>query len=158
MYAFRAISVAMFRPFSHKKNINLDNIRIDKEKNISADKVQGLYLSVGWQYREIQEIEESLEKSILVVSAWDNEMLIGIGRATGDGIFNATIWDVAVRPAYQNSGIGNLIIKTMLTKLDDYGIPLITLYTEWPKKGFYSKLGFEFNSNIIGMYKHNNRK
>jgi ribosomal protein S18 acetylase RimI-like enzyme len=85
-------------------------------------------------------------------------MLIGIGRATGDGIFNATIWDVAVRPAYQNSGVGSLIVKTMLTKLNDYGIPLITLYTEWPKKSFYSKLGFEFNSNIIGMYKHNNRR
>jgi len=130
---------------------------MNESKNIPADMVQGLYLSVGWQYREIQEIKASFDKSILVVSAWDNEMLIGIGRATGDGIFNATIWDVAVRPAYQNSGIGTLIVKTMLTKLNDCGIPLITLYAEWPKKSFYSKLGFEFNSNIIGMYKHNNR-
>jgi len=149
--------MAMFKSFSPKKNIDIDSIRIDDIKTISAEMVQGLYLSVGWQYRDIQEIEASFDKSILVVSAWDNEMLIGIGRATGDGIFNATIWDVAVRPAYQNSGVGSLIVKTMLTKLNDYGIPLITLYTEWPKKSFYSKLGFEFNSNIIGMYKHNNR-
>jgi GNAT superfamily N-acetyltransferase len=149
--------VAMFKSFSPKKSINLDCIRMDDSKNIPADMVQGLYLSVGWQYRKVQEIKTSFESSILVVSAWDNEMLIGIGRATGDGIFNATRWDVAVRPAYQKSGVGTLIVKTMLTKLNDYGIPLITLYTEWPKKNFYSKLGFEFNSNIIGMYKHNNK-
>lgn len=147
----------MFKSISFKKNLNTDAIKIVESKNISAKKVQGLYSSVGWQYREIDEIEASFEKSILVVSAWDNEILIGIGRATGDGIFNATIWDVAVRPLYQKNKIGTLIIKTMLTKLYDCGIPLITLYTESPKKDFYSKLGFESNSHIIGMFKYNKR-
>lgn len=147
----------MFKSFIFKRNINIDLIKIVESKNISPEQVQELFNSVHWQYRKTSEIEDSFKKSILVISAWDNEILIGMGRATGDGIFNATIWDVAVRPMYQNSGIGTLIIKTMLTKLRACGIPLITLYTESQKKDFYSKLGFETHSSIIGMFKYNKR-
>lgn len=140
--------------FSRKK-IKIEEVQLKYTNDICPEMVQNLYLSVGWQYRKTEEIKDSLDKSLLITSAWYNEMLIAIARATGDGIFNATIWDVAVNPAYQNQGVGQLIIKSMLTKLDDYGIPLITLYTEWAKKNFYSKLGFESNFNkVIGMYKY----
>lgn len=144
----------MFKSFLSKKF--LSKLKVEHKKNIPPEQVQTLYLSVGWQYRDLQDIKKSLEKSVLVTSIWNEDQLIGMGRATGDGVFNATIWDVAVKPHYQNQGVGNLIVKSMLTKLDDYGIPLITLYTEWSKKSFYSKLGFETNlDKIIGMYKCN---
>ena len=138
-----------------KKKIDLQKIKIQHNKDVSPDFIQKLYLSVGWQYRDVQDIRKSLTNSILVTTAWDNEFLIGMSRATGDGVFNATIWDVAVRPDFQKLGIGSLIIKSMLTKLDDHGISLITLYSECSKKNFYSKLGFESNSSkIIAMYRH----
>ena len=78
--------------------------------------IQDLYLSVGWQYREHSGYKKSLlNNSVLVTTRLGNDkFLIGMSRATGDGIFNATIWDVAVRPDYQRQGIGNLIIKSML--------------------------------------------
>ena len=141
--------------FSNKKKVELENVVIDHTNDVSAELIQKLYLSVGWKYRNIKDIQTSLERSVLVTSAWDNEMLIGIARATGDGLFNATIWDVAVHPHYQKQGIGALIIKSMLTKLDDHGIPLITLYTECAKKHFYSKFGFKPNSDrVIAMYRY----
>lgn len=146
----------MFKLVKPDKKKIFEKIKIDYTKNIPPVLIQKLYLSVGWQYRNIQDINISLVKSMLIVTAWDEEILVGIARATGDGIFNATIWDVAVKPAYQKHGIGSLIMKSMLTKLDDYGIPLITLYTEFSKKDFYSKLGFETNiKKIISMYRFN---
>lgn len=33
-----------------------------------------------------------------------SDQLIGLARATSDHVFNATIWDVLVDPAYQASG------------------------------------------------------
>ena len=148
----------IFKSMFSGKKIDLKKIKIHHNNDVSPDFIQRLYLSVGWQYREIQDIKKSLNNSILVTTAWKDEFLIGMSRATGDGIFNATIWDVAVRPDYQNQGIGSLIIKSMLTKLDDHGISLITLYSECAKKNFYSKLGFESNSaKIIGMYRHKAR-
>lgn len=136
--------------------ISIKKIQIKFEKEIPPESVQELYLSVGWQHRECYEIKRSLEGSFLVVSAWLNEVLIGLARATGDGVYSATIWDLAVFPDYQKRGVGKLLLKSMLTKLKDFDIPLITLYSELDKKNFYSKLGFECGSNkIIGMYKYN---
>jgi len=144
----------MFKLRKNTENAFLDKIRIKFSRDIAADEVQKLYLSVGWQYREVQDIKKSIEKSVLVASVWLDENLIGFARATGDGIYNATIWDVAVKPSFQSRGVGSFLIKSMLTKLDSYGIPLITLYTECAKKNFYSKFGFESNFNkIIGMYR-----
>lgn len=142
-----------------RKKIKPDEITIEHTKEIPPAAVQSLYLSVGWQYRDVQDIEKACKKSVLVTTAWHDEFLIGIARATGDGVFNATIWDVAVKPSYQNQGIGRLIIKSMLTKLDDYGISLITLYTRNSKKNFYGKLGFESTDDkIIGMYRYTKKQ
>lgn len=138
------------------KEIDLKNIHIRYDKNILPEAVQQLYVSVGWQYREIFEIKKSLNASFLVVSAWIDETIIGFSRATGDGIYNVTIWDFAVIPEYQNKGVGSLLLNSMLTKLKDYDIPLVTLYSQLDKKNFYSKLGFECDSKkIIGMFKYN---
>ena len=134
----------------------LKKIQIKYDKEITAEFVQQLYISVGWQNRDCFEIKRSLEGSFLVVSAWIDEELIGLARATGDGVFSVTIWDFAVKPPYQKQGIGKLLLNSMLAKLNDYSIPLITLYSELDKKNFYSKLGFECGSKkIIGMYKYN---
>lgn len=131
-------------------------IEIKSDKNICPKEVQSLYMSVGWQYRDTMAIKESLQNSLLVISAWEDNHLVGVGRATGDGVFNATIWDFAVKKSHQNLGIGKLILNSMVTKLDACGIPLITLYTAYTKKNFYSKLGFEFNlEHVFGMYRYN---
>lgn len=138
------------------KKIDLEKINIRNDKIIPPEAVQQLYISVGWQFRNCSEIIKSLDRSFLVTSAWIDENLIGIARATGDGVYSVTIWDVAVKPEFQKKGIGRLLLNSMLNKLDDYDIPLITLYSELDKKNFYSKLGFECGSkNIIGMYKYN---
>jgi len=135
---------------------HLENFEIKHDKDISPEEVQQIYLSVGWQYRKSSEIKEAIKRSFLVTSAWLDGMLVGFARATGDGIFSVTIWDVVVKPDFQKLGIGKLLLNSMLTKLNDYGIPLITLYSELDKINFYSKLGFEtYSKNIIGMYKYN---
>jgi len=140
--------------FFGKENLR-NEIKILQDKKIPPEQVQRVYLSVGWQFRETEAIKKSLEKSLVVISAWHNDKLVGIARATGDGVFNATIWDMAVRKDYQNKGIGKLIMKSMLTKLDDCGIPLITLYTEYANRNFYSKLDFEMNiDRVAGMFRY----
>jgi N-acetylglutamate synthase-like GNAT family acetyltransferase len=139
--------------FFKKDEFDINLIEISHAKDISAQEVQNVYISVGWQYRDVNDIEKSLQNSFWVTSAKYKNKLIAVARATGDGVFNATIWDVAVLPEYQKKGIGSLILNSMLNKLSDCDIPLVTLYTSYTKKCFYSKLGFDHNvSNILGMY------
>jgi ribosomal protein S18 acetylase RimI-like enzyme len=47
-----------------------------------------------------------------------------------DGVFTATIWDVAVAPAWQRVGLGRAMMERLTRGLVEDGIPNITLYAE----------------------------
>ncbi len=56
--------------------------------------------------------------------------LVGFARATSDGVFSATIWDVAVAPVWQRSGLGRALMERLTKQLVEDGISTITLYAE----------------------------
>jgi aralkylamine N-acetyltransferase len=120
----------------------LPGIVIKYDKDISAFAVQEICEAVGWNRRDPDLIARALENSIVVVSVWENEYLIGFGRATGDKIFNATLWDIVVRPTHQRRGLGKLLMKELLKQLDTFRIPLITLYADPGTESFYQRYGF----------------
>jgi aralkylamine N-acetyltransferase len=127
---------------------------IKRDKDISAHDVQDLCASVGWSRRDPVLIGRALMNSLAVASIWDGEILIAFARATGDKVFNATVWDVAVRPSYQRKGIGRLVMCELLKELDEYQIPLVTLYADPGRDGFYKKFGFATDpSGVRGMFR-----
>lgn len=132
----------------------LKGITINVDKNISPLQVQDLCASVGWSRRDPVLIARALRNSVSVVSAWDKDVMVGFARATGDQVFNATIWDVAVRPAYQKRGVGRMLMAALLKDLDTYQIPLITLYADPGTDGFYKRFGFATDpSGVRGMFR-----
>ncbi len=74
-----------------------------------------------------------------MVFAYDDETLIGVGRALSDGEYYAGIYDVAVLPAFQGQGVGTRIVLALLEKLP---VGTITLFAAPGKEGFYEQLGF----------------
>jgi GNAT superfamily N-acetyltransferase len=130
------------------------NLVIVHRKDISAESVQEICASVGWSKREPELIGKALENSLAVVSIWDGELLIAFARATGDKVFNATVWDVVVRPSYQRRGLGLLVMNELLKELDTYPIPLVTLYADPGTDGFYKRFGFSCDpSGVRGMFR-----
>ena len=69
--------------------------------------------------------------------------IIGFARTTSDRAFNATIWDVAVDPAWQKIGIGRGLVERTVLMLQKDEIESITLFGEPKVVGLYKKLGFE---------------
>jgi len=127
---------------------------ISHDKNIAADQVQDICASVGWSRREPALISRALANSLAVASVWQNDRLVAFARATGDKVFNATVWDVVVRPSHQGMGVGMLVMNELLQELDTYGIPLITLYADPGTDGFYRRFGFSTDpSGIRGMFR-----
>lgn len=63
-------------------------------------------------------------------------------RATSDGALSATIWDVAVTPAWQRNGLGRALVERLTAHLVKDGISTIALYAEPNVVGMYEKLGF----------------
>lgn len=79
--------------------------------------------------------------------------LIGFARATSDGAFNATIWDVVVDPKFQNRGLGKAMMKFAIDKLRKADISNITLFADPHVVDFYRRLGFILDpEGIKGMF------
>ncbi len=68
--------------------------------------------------------------------------MVGFARATSDGVLSATIWDVAVLPAWQRSGLGRAMMERLTARLVEDTIPTITLYAEPKVVTMYEKMGF----------------
>jgi ribosomal protein S18 acetylase RimI-like enzyme len=83
---------------------------------------------------------------------FDQEKLIGVGRALADGIDCSYICDVAVLPSHQGSGLGKSIVSK-LVELSE-GHKKIILYSYPGKEAFYKKLGFKRMSTAMAIFEN----
>ena len=95
--------------------------------------------TVGMAYHDTEIHVKTFSASASVIFVFDNERLIGFGRAISDGLIQAAIYDVAVLPSYQGQGIGRQIIDRIVASLP--GCNFI-LYAAPGKESFYKKLNF----------------
>ncbi len=86
---------------------------------------------------------------------FDNEKLIGAGRALADGVDCSYLCDVAVHPDYQGTGLGKEII-TRLKELSA-GHKKIILYASPGKEGFYKRLGFMRMRTAMAIFQNRER-
>jgi ribosomal protein S18 acetylase RimI-like enzyme len=119
------------------------------DHDIDLDQLTVLFNSVGWERRtaDRERLAQLVRGSMFVVSAWDNDRLVGFARAISDGATNAYISTVAVLPEYQQRGIGREIIRRLLAGHD--GIQFV-LHSEHALS-FYLHLdaGFEPIDNML---------
>ena len=71
---------------------------------------------------------------------FDEDKLIGMGRALCDGEYQAAVYDMVVLPEYQRKGIGKEIIERLCEQLP---VENIILYAVPGREGFYKKCGFK---------------
>jgi len=116
-------------------------ITFAQKKHLDLAKLVRLYQQAPWaKGRTLEDAREMLRHTDVVVTAWDNDLLIGVGRVLTDYVYRATIWDVIVDTAYQGQGVGTDIIQRILTHPRLKKVELFWLCTRMP--GFYEKLGF----------------
>lgn len=110
------------------------------------DKYYPFFLETGWN--EIlklnkEETKKALEGSFVCICAYNGDELVGFDRANSDGKIYCCLYDVIVKPSYQNKGIGKTIVKKLIGHCKEHDIRSIHLFSANGKKGFYEKLGFE---------------
>ena len=123
---------------------------IRKYENFHLEEIINLYQSVGWtNYLErISVLEEAYANSLCVIGAYNNEKLVGIIRAVGDGRTIVFVQDIIVLPEYQRKGIGTKLLKAVMDKYHDvYQMELLTDNTE-KTKAFYRSVGFTASDDI----------
>jgi ribosomal protein S18 acetylase RimI-like enzyme len=133
----------------------------DLHSDINIEQLQALFQVAAFWARDrcLDDLAIALENSSPVISAWDRdsqseapqERLIGFARATSDGIYRATIWDVVVHPDYQGAGLGRKLVQTVLSHPQVSKVERVYLMTT-NQRQFYEKIGFEVNGTTTMVY------
>ena len=118
-------------------------------EGIDWEALAGIYARAPLANRTAEETRRAFANSYLCCFAWIDGVLVGAARATSDGVFYATILDVAVDPDYQSAGIGRRLMEEILRRLP---FPKVFLTTAQGKEGFYEKLGFLRQTNAMGHF------
>ncbi|GAB4840198.1 hypothetical protein Ancab_020963 [Ancistrocladus abbreviatus] len=122
---------------------------------LNLDHLNSVFVAVGFPRRDPQKIRVALENthSLLWIEYVKTQRPVAFARATGDGVFNAIIWDVVVDPTFQGIGLGKAVMERIIDELLRKGITNIALYSEPRVLGFYRPLGFVADPDgIRGMY------
>ncbi len=108
--------------------------------------LEDLLNSVGWSRRPVRRVRRALDNSLLKVGLWRHDSkfprLVGFARCTGDGVIAATVWDVAVHPVYQGSGLGKEMMNYVLKILRKMGTRRVTLFADPGVVDFYLSQGW----------------
>jgi ribosomal protein S18 acetylase RimI-like enzyme len=125
----------------------------DFAAEVPLDQLQALFdVAAFWACdRRPEELAIALANSNPVISAWDRDRLIGFARATSDGIYRATIWDVVVHPDYQGAGLGRKLVQTILSHPQVARVERVYLMTT-NQQEFYKRIGFETNATTTMVY------
>lgn len=128
-------------------------IKYTEEKIFTQDQTEALFKSVGWVSGNYPErLHKALMNSDTVITAWDNEKLVGLVRALDDTEMVAYMHYLLVHPDYQGYGIAKNLLGRIKEKYRDF------LYIELMPEDknnvpFYKKHGFEVMEGGTAMYR-----
>lgn len=123
-------------------NIRIQNNCLDIDWSYISDVLR----DVGMAYFQGEIHKKAFENSYAVIFVFDDDKLIGFGRAISDGVYQSAIYDIAVLSEYEGKGIGRIIIENILKIIPEYNV---ILYASPGKEKFYEK--FNFRKMKTGM-------
>ncbi len=125
-------------------------MEIKEYATYNEEEILRLYTAVGWTaYTDKPEaLRQGYEHSLLVLAAYENDDLLGIIRAVGDGFTIVFVQDILVYPEKQRRGVGSALLKAVLDRYAD--VRQIELATDNTEKSivFYQSMGFRELSEL----------
>ena len=117
-------------------------LRFTEEKIFTKQQIQELFLSVNWISGNYPErLYKALMNSSTVLTAWDDEKLVGLIRVLDDTEMLAQIHYVLVHPDYQGRGIAGKMLEYIKEKYKDY-LYIEVMPADKNNVPFYEKNGF----------------
>ncbi|UOQ46799.1 GNAT family N-acetyltransferase [Gracilibacillus caseinilyticus] len=90
---------------------------------------------------DLDRLQRMLEHANILITAWDQEMLVGVARGLTDFSYCCYLSDLAVDQAYQHRGIGKQLIEEVKQQINDQ-VALILLSAQ-NAMDYYPKVGFD---------------
>ena len=117
----------------------------------SEQDLKDLFLSVEWSSGHFPDkLVVAMKNFKTVISAWDGNKLVGMICAMDDGIMNAYVHYLLVRPEYQGKGIGKVLVDKVHEIYKDYLRIVVVAYNE--ELAFYEHCGFKKADDASPMF------
>jgi GNAT superfamily N-acetyltransferase len=84
-----------------------NDIDLDEMIDLYVDSTLGERRPVG----ERDRMARMLDEANLVITAWDDDLMVGISRSVTDWVYCTYLSDLAVRADYQGKGIGKELVR-----------------------------------------------
>ena len=126
-------------------------MKITEIRKIPFEQIIELYKANEWSSaNKPEKLYQGLMNSHTLISAWDNNKLVGIGNAISDGHLVVYYPHLLVHPNYQGRGIGKMIVDKMKEKYEDFHIQMLT--ADGKVIDFYKKVGFQRAGKTESMW------
>ncbi|MDM5145279.1 hypothetical protein ICE98_02413 [Lactococcus lactis] len=120
-------------------------INFSISKDIDIKQLEELYNDVGWgaYTQDLEVLKQAILQSLDVITVWNDDKLVGLIRAIGDGLTIVYIQDILVLNAYQNKGIASELLQRILNKYKNVRQKVLLTEEASGVRYFYEKNGFE---------------
>jgi ribosomal protein S18 acetylase RimI-like enzyme len=130
------------------------NLAVDPTRSITFEVVSEapvediikLYRAGGW-WRELPEWAASVPGIIsgsfcFIIVRNSEKKIIGMGRVISDGVSDAYIQDVILYEEYRGLGLGQELVRRLVSYCHEHGVWWVGLIAEPGTQGFYESLDF----------------
>lgn len=109
-----------------------------------AEELIQLYNNVGWHNytQDAKKLERAFINSTFIVSAWDEDKLVGVLRAVGDSETIMYVQDILVCEVYQSKGIGRQLVAEFMNKYGNIRQKVLITDKTLKTMNFYKICGF----------------
>lgn len=131
----------------------MNDIEYRVSSKMDVEALSEFFKEEEWNdFLELDEVRVFLDSSLYIVSAWDKNALVGIGRLGGDGRIQVEITDVVVKSDYQSRGIGTEIVSRLVSFIDEAAPYFVQVSPVGEKEvRLYEKFGFVVMPDYIRM-------
>ena len=114
--------------------------------------VRHFLMEVGWAHRvgDVESFRKMMEMTNRTVVAWDEQRVVGFGRALCDGVSNGYISMVGVAADRRGEGIGRKLVEFLID--NDTNLTWV-LRAGRGSEGFWKRMGFAVSSVAMELKK-----
>ena len=113
------------------------HVKTDKD-NVDWQAVADLLSFYGLSNLSAGEQETVFKNSAVVAFIYDDDRLVGCGRALSDGVCQAAVYNIALEEKYHGRQLGRLLIDSILKQVEGQ---TVILYTHPQTVAMYEKFG-----------------
>ncbi len=127
------------------------DVTIRDNADLTESAVVALYRSCNWSAAEKpKELMKALANSDAVITAWQNERLVGLVNAISDGALVVYYPHLLVAPDAQHHGIGSTLLARIQERYHGFHQQVLLAYSH--AVGFYQRSGFVVAQGMVPFW------